>query len=86
MVNGTEVITYDGDTVLLAFGSIAYIRKTVTSGTACFDEKNLGKPALFIVLSQGQRTLWVTDPGNMEKLWGAFKGWTEGPKSTPLSV
>lgn len=78
MTNGIEVVTSDGDAILLAFGGIAYVRKTVTSGTACFDEKDLGKPALFVVLSQGQRTLWVTDPDNMEKLWSAFKAWIDG--------
>lgn len=86
MMNGIELICADDDVLILTFSAIAFIRKTVTSGTTTFEEKDLGKPALFVVFANGTRHLWVTNPGQMEKLWGAYRYWVEGPTGTPLSM
>jgi hypothetical protein len=86
MVNGIELTTTHYGVMLLSFDAVAFLGKTVTSGTAYFSEKDIGKPAILVVPKDSGRQIWVTDPGQMERLWGAYKYWVEGPQGTPLSM
>lgn len=73
-----ELTNSAGEAVLVAFVNILYVKKMKTQGTANFEEKDLGKDALFLTFSHSDRTLWVTEPGEMEKLWGAYRRWVDG--------
>lgn len=78
MVNGIELTNSAGEVLLISFANLLCVKKMKTQGTANFEEKDLGKDALFLTFAHSDRTLWVTDPGEMEKLWGAYRRWVEG--------
>jgi hypothetical protein len=78
MKNGMEIVSEDGSPMLMPFVSVSSMEKRKTEGSAYFTPDKMGKDAIWVRLNGSMpRSFWITDPAEMERVWGAYRAWIE---------